>query len=316
MATSFGAGFSSACIVDIGAQKTSISCVDEGMIVPDSRINLKYGGDDITNTLTQMFLYNSFPYEDIDLRRRYDYLLAEELKTKYATLNEADVAVQTYNFHVRAPNKETNKFNFKTYDEVYLAPMAYFEPSIIDVSDKLKGRRSLWPKSHDLYDDIPNDPVSIAQTALFSDVSSSDDAELPTLNVSIPSTTLAVPNTVPKGSALNPITHFNNVNNEGTPRTSTAGSPGPEASTPLLGASTPVPGANGVNFLSSISLNDVAEKQDDSILPIAPLDKAIFESIKHAAKGDEKKSKDYFTGVLVVGGGSLTPGFYHLLEQR
>lgn len=33
----FGAGASSACVIDVGAQATSISCVEDGMIVPGSR---------------------------------------------------------------------------------------------------------------------------------------------------------------------------------------------------------------------------------------------------------------------------------------
>lgn len=37
MAATFGAGISHACIVDIGAQKTSVCCVDEGMCVAESR---------------------------------------------------------------------------------------------------------------------------------------------------------------------------------------------------------------------------------------------------------------------------------------
>jgi hypothetical protein len=33
----FSAGMSSACVVDIGAQQTSVTCVDEGMVNPDTR---------------------------------------------------------------------------------------------------------------------------------------------------------------------------------------------------------------------------------------------------------------------------------------
>jgi actin-related protein 8 len=33
----FGAGTSMACVVDIGAQKTSVSCVEDGLCIPDSR---------------------------------------------------------------------------------------------------------------------------------------------------------------------------------------------------------------------------------------------------------------------------------------
>jgi actin-related protein 8 len=32
----FGAGVSSACVLDIGAQKTMITCVKDGLIVPNS----------------------------------------------------------------------------------------------------------------------------------------------------------------------------------------------------------------------------------------------------------------------------------------
>ncbi len=35
---SFGAGISVACIVDIGAQTSTITCVEDGMCIPDSRL--------------------------------------------------------------------------------------------------------------------------------------------------------------------------------------------------------------------------------------------------------------------------------------
>ncbi len=123
LAATFGASYTIACVVDIGAQKTSICCVEEGMCMENSRINLKYGGADITETFIKMMLYDQFPYSDINLWRRYDFLLAEELKQKYCTMNEADISVQLYDFHVRAPGQDTRKYTFKTYDEVILAPM-------------------------------------------------------------------------------------------------------------------------------------------------------------------------------------------------
>ena len=33
----FGAGISTACVIDIGASKTSITCVEEGLILPETR---------------------------------------------------------------------------------------------------------------------------------------------------------------------------------------------------------------------------------------------------------------------------------------
>ena len=37
-----------ACVVDVGDQKTSISCVEDGISHPETRIHLNYGGADIT----------------------------------------------------------------------------------------------------------------------------------------------------------------------------------------------------------------------------------------------------------------------------
>ena len=37
-----------ACIVDVGDQKTSVSCVEDGISHPDTRMHLDYGGSDIT----------------------------------------------------------------------------------------------------------------------------------------------------------------------------------------------------------------------------------------------------------------------------
>ena len=37
LAATYGAGISNACVVDIGAVTTSIACVDEGLVIPDTR---------------------------------------------------------------------------------------------------------------------------------------------------------------------------------------------------------------------------------------------------------------------------------------
>ena len=39
---SFGAGMSVACIVDLGAQTTTVTCVEDGMCIPDSRLEPIY----------------------------------------------------------------------------------------------------------------------------------------------------------------------------------------------------------------------------------------------------------------------------------
>lgn len=126
LAASFGAGYSMACIVDIGAQKTSICCVEDGMCIEDSRMNLKYGGMDVSELFMKMMLFDYFPYSDVNLKRRYDFLVAEELKQKFCTMNESEITVQTWDFHLRAAGQDTRKYTFKTYDETMLAPMVSY----------------------------------------------------------------------------------------------------------------------------------------------------------------------------------------------
>ena len=303
LAATFGAGYTSACVVDIGAQKTSICCVEEGMCIESSRVNLKYGGADVTDTFMRMMLFDHFPYADINLKRRHDFLLAEELKSKFCTMNEADVSVQLFDFHLRASGQDTRRYTFKTYDEVLLAPQGYFQPSIFDHSEKLEGRRKLIGRSQDLYDGSPNDPVSKAQIEIIQSISpnvrvngqeaaNGDDPS----NSVITSTPLRLP--------PNAFSRF--AESENAP-SSAIGSPAPD------GDDTPAPGADG-NVGGAP--NPTGSSVRDDVLPIVPLDSAIFTSIRLGANDDERKTRDFLGGIMVIGGGSQIKGFYTFLEEK
>lgn len=139
VAATFGAGYSISCIVDVGAEKTSICCVDEGMCIENSRINLKYGGEDVTETFIKMMLFDKFNYNQMNLNRRSDHILAEELKQKYCTLSDEQITVRGFDFFVRTFEKDTKKYTFKAYDELMLAPLVshifYFRVRITNTDD-------------------------------------------------------------------------------------------------------------------------------------------------------------------------------------
>lgn len=280
------------------------------MCVPESRINLKYGGFDVTELLFRLMLSNSFPYKSINLNRRYDFLLAEELKCKLITLNDGDVLVSNPEFHLRRPDKDTKKYTFRVYDEVYLAPLSYFKPALLDHSHKLQGRRSLWDRSYDIYDNMPNDPTSTAQAALYQTLS-------PKLSTEAASAAEAVPAPRPFGAHLNPT--------DSTPRSSVAGSPAPDLRNSPNPAGAATPSGQGEQSVAGGTTSAVANPYDvamkmwdeyDKTVPIMPVDRAVIDSISHAAKGDEKKMRDFYTGIIVVGGGGAVPGFRDLLEER
>ena len=44
----YSSGTSSSCVVDVGDQVISISCVEDGISNPNTRLSLSYGGNDIT----------------------------------------------------------------------------------------------------------------------------------------------------------------------------------------------------------------------------------------------------------------------------
>lgn len=337
MAATFGAGYTQGCVVDVGAQKTSITCVEDGLVLEDSRINLKYGGYDVTETFLKMMLYDRFPYQEINLKRRYDFLLAEELKIKHCTLSQADISVQLYNFHLRAPNQPTRKYQFKTYDEVILAPMGFYAPEIFDNSAKLRGRRKLIDRSYNAYDvEVPDDPTSAAQLAILAHIQPSVMAS--TTNGHSAG---GVPHEIstPSKEKSQPFNFLSRADlNGGTPGTSNAPSPAPEgANTPIPqpfifssgpkgDVGSPAPNGGHVQLAGSLfpdssfpqprqSAKAVAVERD-AVLPVAPLDIAIMTSIQNAAKGDEKKVRDLLGSIMVIGGGAKTPQFAPFLEDR
>lgn len=344
MAASFGSGFTSACIVDIGAQKTSICCVEDGMCIEDSRINLKYGGFDVTETFIKMMLHDHFPYADINLRRRYDFLLAEELKINLCTMNAKNVSQQLFNFHLRIPNEHTYKYNFKACDEVMLAPMGFFDPLIFDNSEKLVGRRKLIDRSYNAYDaDIPDDPTSAAQLAILAWIKPSISSTVngPHSHTNVINNGI-LDTATPSKEKSNPMNLLSRLDetNINSRVTSAAVSPAPEEakshpftlSNSNIHGESPAPSGNHANngsHLSSVnsqtagiildqatrSPKDLAIERD-SVLPIAPLDMAIITSIIHGAKGDDKKARDFFGGIMVIGGGAKTPNLTQYLEAR
>ncbi|EJD07297.1 actin-like ATPase domain-containing protein [Fomitiporia mediterranea MF3/22] len=136
LASTYGAGISNACVIDMGAVKTSVSCVDDGLVLADTRLSLSVGGDDVTEFLSVLLDRISFPYKELDLTRMHDWIVMEDLKCRICTLNEADVALNLYDFWVRRPGKSPMKYGLRAYDEVIIAPMILFDQRVVDAERK------------------------------------------------------------------------------------------------------------------------------------------------------------------------------------
>lgn len=153
LATCYGAGISaSTCVVNMGATQTRIACVDEGTVLENSCITLDYGSDDITKLFALFLLQSEFPYQDWDLESTHGMYLAEELKKSFTTFQDANVTVQLYNFIKRIPGRKSEKFDFKVFDEVILAPLSLFYPEIVA---QLRSELKPPPKNEKLESELP-----------------------------------------------------------------------------------------------------------------------------------------------------------------
>jgi actin-related protein 8 len=59
-----------------------------------------------------------------------------------------------------------------------------------------------------------------------------------------------------------------------------------------------------------------AANERDKICPVMPLDEAILQSLTYGARGDDRKLRDFFGGIMLIGGGSKTPALGAFLETR
>ncbi|CAG8595939.1 3792_t:CDS:10 [Diversispora eburnea] len=278
---SFGAGISVACVVDIGAQTTSVTCVEDGMCIPDSRICLHYGGDDITTFFIRLLRKSKFPYSEIDLNRMYDWLLAEEMKEKFCTLDEANLSIQLNEFYVRAPNNPTIKYQIKTYDDAIMAPMCIFYPHVINFQKKLA--------------EFP--PKFVSQAI--------DD-----ITEGVIAATVPPPGPVaqkPKSSASTQI-----KSSFPSPSPQPRDSPGPATPLRLDNVTTSTNGPSTPSATTSSTRNHNGFHLEPTTT--LPLDDAIIQSI-NAATGEDRVKK-FYSSLLLVGGGGLIPGIHKMLEER
>jgi actin-related protein 8 len=100
------------------------------------------------------------------LNTTFDWRLAELLKEKWCTMNEADISVQVYDFFARTPFKPTLKYQCKVYDEVFLAPLCLVYPDIL----KQKNKKYAWLNKNvtdDTIEDLNNVSFIITKKSLI-----------------------------------------------------------------------------------------------------------------------------------------------------
>ncbi|XP_034551911.1 actin-related protein 8 [Notolabrus celidotus] len=129
----FGSGLSSACVVDVGDQKTSVCCVEDGVSHRNSRLCLAYGGSDVTRTFFWLLQRAGFPYRNCQLSSRLDCQLLQHLKETFCHLNQDISGLQDHEFQTRFPEAPALLYQVRLGDEKLEAPMGLFYPTTFGI---------------------------------------------------------------------------------------------------------------------------------------------------------------------------------------
>ncbi|XP_058770811.1 actin-related protein 9 [Vicia villosa] len=93
LAAVFGNGLSTACVVNIGAQVTSLICIEDGAALPSTARTLTFGGEDISRGLlwTQRH-HQTYPQIRTDmLTKPIDLLMLNQLKESFCEIREGQL---------------------------------------------------------------------------------------------------------------------------------------------------------------------------------------------------------------------------------
>jgi actin-related protein len=326
----FGAGFSMSCIVDIGAQKTSIACIEDGFCIPETRMNLKYGGDDITLLFMALLIHNAFPYSEIDLNLAYDWQLAQELKERFCTVIESDLTCRVYTFYVRVPDKDTRVFSLKVYDEVVMAPMLLFKTHMIDFRNKL----------HYLVDSKNNymNERSVEEIVLLDDYIKLQNPTHTNNNTQNSTMDVDTNSECPSPNTASAINLKEEVKSESVTATNhklnkTNSNMDIDVESIEETKSHDDTNNNDTNHRNVITINDTQDNNEIFEKVSQPLDVAIAQSIStyvttisegwefngtnsRKEKDIEDRIRKIYSSILVIGGGGMIPGLSKMIEDR
>jgi actin-related protein 8 len=102
----------SACVIDIGSSKISISCIDEGLMLPKTLLRKHYGGDDIDEVFYRMLqrtkALHYFPKNLLNMESKFHRLLISQIKEKFAA-TEMDPGEIVKTIHLTIKDKIGDK---------------------------------------------------------------------------------------------------------------------------------------------------------------------------------------------------------------
>ncbi|XP_051526120.1 actin-related protein 8 [Myxocyprinus asiaticus] len=281
----FGSGLSSACVVDVGDQKTSVCCVEDGVSHRNSRLCLAYGGSDVTRCFFWLMQRAGFPYRECQLNNRLDCVLLQQLKESFCHLDQDISGLQDHEFRTRFPDCPVLLYQLRLGDEKLQAPMALFYPAAFGiVGQKMT---SLQHRSQGDAED-PHDEHFLLTTQSKQDQSSKGIADRKSF---------------PKAAGFE---------GESTSDPSEKGTLVQDVELGHTAGECLITGADTDETPSALMSRKTAMSHFEG--KALGMDKAILHSID-CCSSDESKRKMY-SCILVVGGGLLFHGAQEFLQHR
>lgn len=156
LAAVFGNGLSTACVVNMGAQVTSIICVEDGVALPGTGFTLSFGGEDISRCFlwTQRHHQTWPPIRTDALAKPIDLLMLNRLKESYCQIKEGETdAVVVVHSHEDGMPAGAHKTRLTALN---VPPMGLFHPKLL-VPDVYPPPPRTWFHDHeDMLEDTLN----------------------------------------------------------------------------------------------------------------------------------------------------------------
>jgi actin-related protein 8 len=130
----FGAGMASACVVDIGAQKSRVTCVEDGIVIPNTSFCLPYGGDDVTDLLLTLLKKPQGALSSCHLESMLDKVQLDELKRRGCHLWAQDTTIPVFKGALwqHSATESGQRHNFTMSSEACIAPLLLFNTSLLN----------------------------------------------------------------------------------------------------------------------------------------------------------------------------------------
>lgn len=153
-----------ACVVDVGDQKTSISCVDDGISQPATRVRLPYGGADITQCYYWLLKKCGFPFKECNDTVQRDAMLLHSLKESNCHLDlNLCGSIERY-FKIYPPHQLPLQYTIQCGDECLVAPLSLFHPELLGITGRKKAQAKIQKSGFDAED--PFDAEYLRETGV------------------------------------------------------------------------------------------------------------------------------------------------------